>query len=81
MTAHMKYPDLVDSPKGHFFIDVGDQLYFCLVLNTHLTNLYQMNKAELLCEQNKKRVVKELAKFSNLSLTNSSHSDIKESWK
>ena len=81
MEAHKIYPDLVDKPKGHFFIEVGDQLYFCLVMRKHLTNLHQMNKAGLLSEENKKRVVEELVKISYSLTTNLCHGDIKESLK
>ena len=84
MTAHKRFPDLVDSPKGHFFIEVGDQLYFCLVMKKHRTNLYQMNKTGLLSEENKRRVVERLVKFNketNSGISVFCHGDIKESSK
>ena len=82
MTAHEECPDLVDSPKGHFFIEIGNELYFCLVVKRHRTNLHQMNKIGLLSEENKKQVVERLVKFNErtfpLKIT-LCHGDIKES--
>ena len=76
-TFHEKYPDLVDNPMGHFFIKVGDELYFCLVTKKHVANLHQMNKDGLLSEDNKKLVVDRLVKFV-LDSKYVSHGDLKE---
>ena len=79
MEAHKIYPDLVDKPKGHFFIEVGDELFFCLVMKKHMKSLHQMNKAGLLNEENKKLVVQRLKKFVEVSDGTFCHGDIKES--
>ena len=75
--VHEEYPDFVDNPKGHFFIEVGDELYFCLVTKKHVANLHQMNKAGLLSEDNKKRVVDRLVNFV-LDSEHVPHGDLKE---
>ena len=75
---------MVDRPKGFFFIEAEGQLYFCIVMKKHRTNLYQMNKSRLLSEDNKKRVVKRLAEFVERRLFERNlicHGDIKNSWK
>ena len=75
--AHERDPDLVDKPMGHFFIEVGDELYFCLVMKRHLTNLDQMNRHGLLSEDYKKQVVKRLTQFAEKNEKNC-HGDIKK---
>ena len=77
--AHENDPDLVDKPKGFFFIEAEGQLYFCIVMKKHKTNLYQMNKSRLLSEDNKKLVVKRLAEFVRKRSYSCCHGDIKNS--
>ena len=63
MRSHENFPDLVDKPKGHFFIETEGELFFCLVMKKHRMNLRQMNQAGLLSEDNKRTVVEKLADF------------------
>ena len=77
MKAHEKFPDLVDNLEGHFFIEVDDELFFCLVTKKHVSNLHQMNKAGILSEDNKKRVVDGLVNFVQ-DEEYVSHGDLKE---
>ena len=72
------FPELVDKPKGHFFIEVGSDLYFCLVIRKHTTSLYQMEKKGLLSEENKKKVVQRLANFVEDDNRYDCHGDIKD---
>ena len=63
MQTSRDYPNLIDKPEGHFFIELDNQLYFCLVMKKYKSNLHQMNKTGLLSEEDKKTVVGRVADF------------------
>ena len=72
------YPDLVDQPKGHFYIESDEKLFFVIVLKKHDSNLRDMMKNGVLREGNKTKVLARMAKYvEDNGFT--PHGDIKDS--
>ena len=72
-----KEPDLVDKPKGHFFIKAGGDLFFVIVMKKYDSNLHKAK--EKLTAENKKAVVKRLGEFVKKYHYLFTHGDIKDS--
>ena len=75
-----KESDLVDEPKGHFYIESDEKLFFVIVLKKYDANLRDMMKKGILKEDNKKKVLARLAKYvKDNIIMGVPHGDIKDS--
>ena len=72
-----KVSDLVDEPKGFFYIKTTDELFFVIVMKKHKSNLSEMNQKGLLSQDNKKLVLEKLVEFVKKYGNDFSHGDIK----
>ena len=72
-----KESDLVDEPKGFFYIKTTDELFFVIVMKKHKSNLSELNQKSLLSQDNKKTILKKLAEFVRKYGDDFCHGDIK----